>query len=215
LLRAAAAEGEVAEGVAAGFDGFKGTLAVVTPSSTLLEIEPNDDPTQAQAIGSLAASQTLTVLGSTTDSGADPFDGFQLEAPDAITVTATLDHDPANDFDFFVYDPVSQTIVHSFSTTAVPEVGTFTIQDTFQVVVASFTGEGEYTLTLDAWLLTPRSDRRPPPPRSSARSTRTSRSSYRVRGRPIWSRSPTTRCSSCTLRRELTRKARRCCATRR
>lgn len=132
------------------FDGARGTLAVVTPAEAVLEIEPNDDPTQAQSIGTLVPAQTLTVLGSTTDSGNDPFDGFQLDAPDAVSITATLDHDAADDFDFFVYDPVSQTILHTFATAAVPEVGTFTIQGTFQLVVASFTGEGEYTLQIDA-----------------------------------------------------------------
>jgi serine protease len=150
LLAAACDSGGGGGGGGGSFDGFRGTLAVVTPSSAILEIEPNDDPTQAQAIGSLAPGQDLIVLGATTDSGADPFDGFQLDAPEEVFVTATLDHDPADDFDFFVYDPVSQTILHTFATTAVPEVGTFTIQGTFQLVVGSFSGEGEYTLEIDA-----------------------------------------------------------------
>jgi subtilisin family serine protease len=150
LLAAACDSGGGGGGGGGSFDGARGTLAVVTPASAVLEIEPNDDPTQAQAVGTLEAAQTLTILGATTDSGADPFDGFQLDAPESISVTATLDHDPADDFDLFVYDPVTQTILHTFATTAVPEVGTFTIQGTFQVVVGSFAGEGEYTLELDA-----------------------------------------------------------------
>ncbi len=133
---------------APAFDGFAGKVSVLSPSSTVFESEPNDDPTQAQLMGTLSAGQTLTILGNTTDSGADPFDGFQFDSPQAVTVTATLNHDLANDFDFFVYDPVSQTVLFNFATANVPEVGIFAISGVFQLVVTSFSGEGDYTFDL-------------------------------------------------------------------
>ncbi len=130
------------------FDGFKGKISVLSPSSTVFEAEPNDDPTQAQLMGTLAASQTLTILGHTTDSGADPFDGFEFDAPQAVTVTATLNHDPGNDFDFFVFDPVTLTTLFSFDSPNAPEVGVFSISSVFHLVVTSFTGEGDYTFDI-------------------------------------------------------------------
>jgi serine protease len=133
-----------------GGDVVSGTVTVVTPPDVVLEAEPNDDMTQAQYVRPLIAGQSIKVLGHTSNSGNDPYDGFAFDAPvTPITVTATLQHDPAVDFDFFLFDPIAQTVLATYAAPTPPEVGTFTIAGPFHLVVYSYSGEDAYTLDVD------------------------------------------------------------------
>jgi serine protease len=131
-----------------------GTITVRIPQREgVLEAEPNDTFDQSHFLGQLVAGETVTVLGRTTAIGeADPFDGFVINAPERVRITATLVFgDPVtNDFDMFVYDPTGAQIVALFEATTVPEVGTFHAKGTFDLVIQAFAGQGDYTLTISA-----------------------------------------------------------------
>lgn len=127
-----------------------GSLAILPAASTVLEQEPNDVPAQANPVGRLVAGADLSILGSIRDDGSDEYDAFLVDVPDPVEVTATLSHDAAFDFDFWVYDPLTQAVTFSFATVDVPEVGTFPASGSFILIVSSFQGSGNYTLDLSA-----------------------------------------------------------------
>ncbi len=129
---------------------LNGSLAILPATSTVLEQEPNDTPAQANPVGQLLAGANLTILGSIRDDGSDDFDAFLVDVPEPIEVTASLAHDAGFDFDFWVYDPLTQSVTFSFATVDVPEVGTFPASGTFILIVSSFQGSGSYTLGLSA-----------------------------------------------------------------
>lgn len=123
------------------------------PGAPILEAEPNDSPETAHRLGALRPGETLVVHGHTTAlDDSDPFDGFQIEAPERVRVTATLvfPDGGGNDFDMGVFDLVSMRFVETFLAVTAPEVGTFHAKGSFDVVVTAYAGEGDYVLTIAA-----------------------------------------------------------------
>ncbi|MFM8980473.1 MAG: S8 family serine peptidase, partial [Planctomycetia bacterium] len=128
------------------------TFAAAQGSGAVLEAEPNDSVDTAHDLGQLAAGSTLVVRGHTTTDAGDPFDGFRLQAPGRVRVTATMDFDDSagNDFDMFVYEPASMQAVEDYYASTAPEVGVFHAKGVFYLVVYAYAGSGDYVLTVTA-----------------------------------------------------------------
>jgi len=81
-------------------------------ASNLAEVEPNDDPADAQDLGSLDLGGILTIDGEIDSIQQGSWDGdndsfaFQVAAAVAVQVTMTW-NDPADDYDFVVWDVTS------------------------------------------------------------------------------------------------------------
>lgn len=137
-------------GGAGGSASLAGTISVPGTSGPIVEAEPNDAIDQVHFLGSLIAGQTLVVSGQV--SPGDPIDGFRVDAPSRVRVSATLSFDDSNgeDFDIGIYDAIAGDYVTVFATSIEPESGTFHAKGTFFPVVAQFAGDGAYTLTLVA-----------------------------------------------------------------
>ena len=119
----------------------------------ILEAEPNDSPDTAHRLGEIRAGDVIVVHGHTTaEAGADPFDGFEIYAPERVEVTATLEFpdELTNDFDMRVYDLVSMQFVEGFLAVTAPEVGVFVAKGSFDLVVNAWAGAGDYVLTISA-----------------------------------------------------------------
>jgi serine protease len=126
-------------------------MIVIAPSNSVLEAEPNDTFAQAHALGDLAPGQTRAVLGSITDAGSDPFDGFRLTATERVSVDLQLVTETMTaDLDVYVIDPVSMQFVERFETMSASESGTFIVDGPFFVAVTSFSGASTYELRLTA-----------------------------------------------------------------
>ena len=126
-------------------------MIVLAPTNAVLEAEPNDTIAQAHVLGDLAPGQTSAVLGSITDDGSDPFDGFRLTATERLSVELQLLTETMTaDLDVYVIDPVSLQFVERFETNSASEFGTFIVDGPFFVAVTSFMGESTYELRLTA-----------------------------------------------------------------
>lgn len=119
------------------------------------ESEPNDNIQNDQFIGQLSPGKVLRVAGS-TNSGTGDVDLYRVVVSESQTITVTLLHSVANDFDFCIVDTQTGQCFNglSFATTNEPEVGiinlTFTGsgQAAFDIAVAPFSGSGGYLLTI-------------------------------------------------------------------
>lgn len=119
----------------------------------VLEAEPNDSPDTAHRLGELGPGDVIVVHGHTTAvDDSDPFDGFEVYAPERLKITATLEFpdETGNDFDMSVFDIVSMQFVDTFLAVTAPEVGVFHAKGSFDLVVNAYAGEGDYVLTIRA-----------------------------------------------------------------
>ena len=121
------------------------------------ESEPNDFACCPDDFGFLAAGDFLSIKGSITDSGFDPFDGFAFTAFEPITVDLRLFAlNPAADLDICIYDPQLGIFIDCFESPFDPELGTVHVLfpgTVFHVVVNSFLGSSAYTLEVDVFPL--------------------------------------------------------------
>lgn len=130
---------------------ISGDLVVLAPQSSTLEAEPNDTIAQAHVLGDLDAGETRAVLGSITDAGSDPFDGFRFTATQRVSVQLDLVSETMTaDLDVYVVDPVSLQVVERYETNNASETGTFIADGAFFVVVTAFSGASTYELRLAA-----------------------------------------------------------------
>ncbi len=123
------------------------------PGGPILEAEPNDTHDTAHYLGEIRAGDVIVVHGHTTAVGdTDPYDGFELLAPERVEVTATLEFPEGggNDFDMGVFDLISLQFVEVYAAPSAPEVGTFIAKGAFDFVVEAWAGSGDYVLTLAA-----------------------------------------------------------------
>lgn len=128
-----------------------GNMIVLAPSTSVLEAEPNDTIAQAHVLGDLAPGETRAVLGSITDAGSDPFDGFRLTATQRSSIALDLVTESGTaDLDVYIIDPVSLQFVERFETNMASESGTFIVDGPFYVAVTSFSGASTYELRLTA-----------------------------------------------------------------
>lgn len=119
----------------------------------ILEAEPNDSPDTAHRLGELRPGDVIVVHGHTTAvDSSDPFDGFEIFAPERVAVTATMEFPDigGNDFDMGVYDLASLQFVENFLAVSAPEIGVFHAKGAFDLVVNAYAGEGDYVLTISA-----------------------------------------------------------------
>ncbi|MFT5462904.1 MAG: subtilisin family serine protease [Planctomycetota bacterium] len=132
--------------------GLSGLLSLPAGSGgVIVEAEPNDSVDQSHDLGTISAGQTIEVLGSITDDGSDPFDGFSLLTEGRLEFSVSLDFDAGVDLDMMVYDPVPMQFVEVFdSGGAAPEVGSFVARGSFDLVMSSFSGASSYRLTITA-----------------------------------------------------------------
>ena len=128
-----------------------GSILFLDASDALVEAEPNDTVDQPHDLGALAAGDVRTIVGQTSMNPVDD-DAFAFEADEMLDIDLTLSFEDtgANDFDILVYDPLVQDFPFAFNSTSVPEVGSFTWQGPFQLLVIAFAGEGGYTLQVNA-----------------------------------------------------------------
>jgi len=127
-----------------------GSLTIVGgDGGPVLEAEPNDSADQAHFLGDLRPGDGLTVIGHATDDGSDPFDGFEIHALERATFELELvPTDPGADFDLYVFDPISLQVVAAFANPGNSESGSFTAKGSFFLVLAPFSGESDYALSL-------------------------------------------------------------------
>lgn len=126
-------------------------MIVLAPGTSVLEAEPNDTIAQAHVLGDLAPGETRAVLGSITDAGSDPFDGFRINATERSSVELQLLTETMTaDLDVYIIDPVSLQFVERFETMSASESGTFIVDGSFFVAVTSFSGASTYELRLTA-----------------------------------------------------------------
>ncbi|HED65408.1 MAG TPA: hypothetical protein ENJ09_07620 [Planctomycetes bacterium] len=125
----------------------------VLPSNVYREAEPNDTVLSANDFGVLLPGDHFFIDGWTTDSGTDPFDGFEFVAGEPIHVDFQLHHaDPTTDFDVCLFDPLLNQTIACFATGNLPETGGVDVTGgglEFQLVVESFLGSGAYSLEID------------------------------------------------------------------
>ena len=126
---------------------------IAAPVQVFREVEPNDAVNEANDFGVLLPGDHFFIDGWTTDSGADPFDGFQFVAGEPIHVDFRLHHaDPSTDFDVCLFDPQLNLTVACFATPDLPETGGVDVAGSglaFQLVVESFLGAGGYSLEIE------------------------------------------------------------------
>ncbi|HRV79933.1 MAG TPA: S8 family peptidase [Planctomycetota bacterium] len=141
-------------GGTASTGSIAGTMSVLAVDQTTLEAEPNDSASTSHRLGSLAIGDSRTVLGNITDSGSDPFDGFQIVVPQRaqiqVTLTAT---NGASDLDVLLVEPISLQIVDALDSTNASESGSFVIQGAAYLVIVSASGTSDYELAIEATAL--------------------------------------------------------------
>lgn len=133
----------------ASLAGRLGVGAASAPGGSVLEQEPNDEPSQVQFVGSLAPGVEYGIAGSTTDDGSDPFDGFRFTISSTAVVDLVLTMlEPGTDVDMFVFDVDAGEVVATFAGTENPELGQFTAEGggSYDVVVQPFSGTTAYEL---------------------------------------------------------------------
>ncbi|MEZ5976587.1 MAG: hypothetical protein R3E96_17585, partial [Planctomycetota bacterium] len=136
-------------GSSSGTAAVSGTLTVLQTTDVTVEAEPNDSAGNAHTLGTIGFGESRTVLGSITDSGSDPFDGFHVVFPQRTNVDVALTAaNGASDLDFFLVDPVSLQFVDGRNTSAASEAGSFLLEGAVYVVVQSAAGTSDYELTI-------------------------------------------------------------------
>jgi len=116
----------------------------------LYEVEPNDQPSQANWIGTLLPGDTLAVQGRIDELGPDLLDGFAMRSGAPIHVQFALwAAQPGADLDVCLYDPDLGEYIACWETSAQPETGAFTIYGAgknVHLVVSSYLGDSAYRL---------------------------------------------------------------------
>ncbi|MFN0204799.1 MAG: S8 family serine peptidase [Planctomycetota bacterium] len=144
---------EEAESLTPG--AVSGTLAIQTVDA-FPEIEPNDSTQNDQFVGALSPGNVLRVAGSTTVASGGDVDLYRYIISESQTITITLLHDVANDFDFYIVDSQTGDLIPGlgFATSNKPEIGIIDItfqgqgQAEFDIAVVPFAGAGTYQLTV-------------------------------------------------------------------
>ena len=117
-----------------------------------LEIEPNNDPPDADHFGVIRPGDHFFIEGTIRDDAFDPFDGFAFTSGDLIHVDFQLFvDDPFSDLDVCLYDPQLDQTIACFATTSNPEQGGVDVVSAgfdFHLVVESFVGISHYTLEI-------------------------------------------------------------------
>ncbi len=128
-----------------------GTISIRVPTEqNVVEAEPNDTFDQSHFLGEVRPGRKLTIFGHTTSDGGDDFDAFRFFVPERTKITVTMKFDDANDFDMGIYDFIAAQYVETFVAETAPETGVFYARGTVDLVVVSFSGEGDYSLEIDA-----------------------------------------------------------------
>lgn len=139
--------------------GGGGGGTVTPPASQVLqEIEPNDNALNADYIGQLVPGDFVEIQGSILECCSDPYDGFAFYAPGPVELVMTLiEANPAADLDFCIYDPTIEQMVACWETDLHPEVGVFDFAGPgeLHVVIASYVGDSDYLLQIEARPLPP------------------------------------------------------------
>ena len=127
------------------------------PIPVYREVEPNDAVFDANYFGVLRPGDRFFIDGFSTDSGADPFDGFAFVSGEPIHVDFRLfQASPTSDFDVCLYDPEFDETIACFATDEDPESGGVDVTDAgieFHLVVESFVGSGGYSLEIEVFPL--------------------------------------------------------------
>ena len=117
-----------------------------------LEIEPNNDPPDADHFGVIRPGDHFIIEGTIRDDALDPFDGFGFTAGDLIHVDFQLFiEDPHSDLDICLYDPQLDQTIACFATMNDPEQGGVDVVSAgfdFHLVVESFVGISRYQLEI-------------------------------------------------------------------
>jgi cyanophycinase len=132
-------------------DAFLFAIACITTSISITafaqcrtaETEPNNSDTAANT-GVCSGTAIAGSLSSSSD-----LDWYKLDVTSAGTISISLSHGSSVDFDWFLY-PATGTYVAYKSTTNNPETGSYTVSGagTYYVRVKSYSGSGNYTLTV-------------------------------------------------------------------
>lgn len=117
------------------------------------EVEPNNSVQTDQFIGQLSPGKIFKISGSSSNGDTDL---YRFVVSQSQSMTITLVHDVANDFDFGIVDNQTGQIINGllFATETEPEVGIVDItfngagQAAFDVAVVPFSGAGTYQLTV-------------------------------------------------------------------
>ncbi len=150
-LMLAACGGGGSSSKATAADTISGTLSVLD-GGPILEMEPNNDASQAQSLGALYPGSQTTVLGTMTDGDVDTLDVFRISAPTRSSFQVTLtasDTSGATDFFFLLADAVSLQAVEVFQgSNSNVETGTFIAQGAFFLVLINNSGSSDYALSI-------------------------------------------------------------------
>jgi hypothetical protein len=122
------------------------------PIPTFVELEPNDDPADANYMGVIAPGDRFFIEGFVRDDLGDPFDGFAFTANQPLHVDFQLFMEStAVDLDICLYDPQLGQTLACWATDQQPERGGVDV-DTggldFHLVVESFIGDASYSLEI-------------------------------------------------------------------
>jgi hypothetical protein len=138
--------------------GGGGGAAVAPPSQALMEVEPNDNALYADYIGELVPGDFVQIQGNILECCSDPYDGFAFYAPGPVELVMTLvEANPGADLDFCIYDPSIESMVACWETDQHPEVGVFDFAGPgeLHIVIASYVGDSDYLLQIEALPLPP------------------------------------------------------------
>jgi serine protease len=138
-----------------GEGGWEMTVAVSAVGARLDEREPNDAPSQAQALGELVAGDAIAFRGAVS-AASDPADGVLVACPEAVRVFASVSMPAFQDFDLDLLDATADVAAPSalatFSAGANPEAGFVDVAAGTLLLarVRAASGAGAYDLSLSA-----------------------------------------------------------------
>jgi hypothetical protein len=116
------------------------------------ELEPNDDPANANHVGTIFPGDRFFIEGFVRDDLGDPFDGFAFTAGQPLHVDFQLFMpSTAVDLDVCLYDPQLAQTLACFATDLQPEQGGVDVDTAgldFHLVVESFVGDSSYSLEI-------------------------------------------------------------------
>jgi hypothetical protein len=134
-----------------------GSIEVFTPGTSVFrEREPNDSAAGPDYLTQLYAGDSIEITGHVDDGCCDPFDGFAIDAGEALELQFELiAHDGWSDLDLCIYDPVADVFLACFESPGDVEYGSVAIGGPAELhlVVRSWSGSSHYSLFVDAYAL--------------------------------------------------------------
>ncbi|MEL6431807.1 MAG: hypothetical protein AAFR54_21755 [Planctomycetota bacterium] len=126
-----------------------------TGPAVFSELEPNDDPISADFVASLDDRSFLAVQGRVDAIGFDVVDHIEFETVEPLELDfSLLALTPGGDLDVRIYDPVSNQILGSYTSSGDEEFGTIIVHEPFrpfQFVIEAYGVDSEWDLEIRAY----------------------------------------------------------------